>query len=128
MDPIEEIYSKYYPGIQLFIYMASEKKNYSVYRITNDTPSAKKKTYYIVSSIKDKEHLKAVVRGMATSSTAKGGIKSLSTDMKSQGKAYKDNFTVTSIRSSMTKRDATLYRNSLKGKSSTSKAYNKPRS
>ena len=105
----------------------AEKRNYHVYKITNDTPSAKKKTYYIVSSIGDKDKVKAMVRGMATSSTAKGGAKALSSDMKSQGKAYKDNFSITSIRSGMSKHDATLYRNSLKSKSAPGKAYNKPR-
>ncbi len=107
--------------------MSSEKK-YSVYRISNNTPNAKKKTYYIVSSIDDQTHLKAVVRGMATSSTARGGIKALSKDMKAQGKDYKDNFSIVKMKGSMTKHDATIYRNQLKGKAAPAKAYNQPRS
>ena len=108
--------------------MAAEKRNYHVYKITNNTPGAKRRTYYIVSSIQDTVHLLATIRGMRTSSTANGGAKSISRDMATQGKKYKDNFSATSIRSGMTKHDATLYRNSLKSKLSPSKGYNKPRS
>lgn len=115
-------------GKQLFIYMAAEKRNYSVYKISNHTPGAKRKTYYIVSSIKDTKHLIATVRGMRTSSTANGGAKAMANDMAAQGKDYKDNFTASAIRTGMTKHDATVYRNSLKAKLSPSKGYNKPRS
>lgn len=108
--------------------MAAEKRNYHVYRIHNNTPGAKRKTYYIVSSIQDTKHLLATIRGMRTSSTANGGAKAISNDMAAQGKKYTDNFTATSIRSGMTKHDATIYRNSLKTKLAPSKGYNKPRS
>lgn len=105
--------------------MAAEKRNYNVYKITNNTPGAKRKYYYIVSSIKDTDHLIATVRGMKTSSTANGGAKAMANDMSSQGKKYKDNFSATAIRTGMTKHDATVYRNSLKATGK--KAYNTPR-
>jgi hypothetical protein len=125
-DPIEQIRLRLNAGKQLFIYMAAEKRNYGVYKITNNMPNAKRKTYYIVSSIQDTSHLIATVRGMKTSSTANGGAKAIANDMASIGKNYKDKFSVTKMRSGMTKHDATVYRNSLKAGSK--KTYNTPRS
>lgn len=105
--------------------MAAEKKNYGVYKITNNMPNAKRRVYYIVSSITDTSHLIATVRGMKTSSTAAGGAKAISNDMAKAGKDYKDKFSVTKMRSGMTKHDATVYRNSLRAGSK--KAYHKLR-
>jgi hypothetical protein len=105
--------------------MAGEKKNYSVYKIINNTPGAKRKTYYVVSSVKDSNKVMSRIRGMKTSSTANGGAKAIANDMASKGRDYKDDFSISQIRSGMTKHDATVYRNSLKAGSK--KTYNTPR-
>jgi len=105
--------------------MAAEKRNYGVFRITNHTPNAKRRTYYVVSSMTDPSQLMSRIRGMKTSSTANGGAKAIANDMASKGKDYRDDFSIAKIRSGMTKRDATIYRNSLKAGSK--KAYNTPR-
>ena len=109
--------------------MASNNKQYNLYRIVNTNPGKKQnKKYFVVSSVKDEDKLRRIIRGMATSSTAKGGIKSVANDMKSSGKEYKDNFTVSTIIKGTTKERATELRNKLKAKANPAKVYNEPRS
>lgn len=105
--------------------MAEEKKNYGVFKITNNMPNAKRRTYYVVSSIADTSRVLSRIRGMKTSSTANGGAKNIANDMAKVGKDYADKFSISKIRSGMSKRDATIYRNSLKAGSK--KTYNTPR-
>lgn len=106
----------------------ADNKKYNVYRIINKRPGAKQnKKYYIISTITDENKLATIVRGMATSSTAEGGIKTVSKDMKAAGKDYRDDFDIKIVSKGASKHNATLLRNKLKAKTPPAKTYNTPR-
>lgn len=108
--------------------MSKGSKSYTVYRVTNTTPGAKKnKRYYIISTVSDPDKLKTIIKGMKYSSTAKGGIKAVANDMTSQGDDYRQSFDVKALVKGTSKERATEIRNSLKAKTSPAKVYNQPR-
>lgn len=109
--------------------MAEKKDRYDVYRVLNNLPGSKKgKKYYMISNLDTEEKVASRIRGMLTSKTAAGGIKTMAKDMKAAGEDYKEDFTLTRIAKGMDKTSATQLRNRMTKKSPKGKVYNKPKS
>lgn len=109
--------------------MAEKKDRYDVYRIVNNLPGAKKgKKYYMISNLETEEKVMSRIRGMLTSKTATGGIKTMAKDMNSAGDDYKEDFSLRRIAKGLDKTAASQLRNRMTKKSPKGKVYNSPRS
>jgi hypothetical protein len=84
------------------------EKKYSVFQITNSNPGSKNygKKIFIVSSYMKEEDILSRIRSMQDSKTGRGGTKDLAQDIKGAGKDYKEDFSVKTIRSGLTKANA----------------------
>lgn len=108
--------------------MQEAKGTYSIFKVTNNQPGAKRKSYYFVTGVyTDPEDVKTRIRGIAKSKTIRGGAKAIAGDMARDGEDYEDDFTVTKISSGLSKERAEELRAKLKDKTPRQKTYNKPR-
>lgn len=100
---------------------------YSVFKITNNKPGKKKKSYYFVTGVyDDPDKVKTRIRGIASSNAVRGGAKSVASDM-ARDKNYEDHFSVKKVASGLSKKSAGELRNRLKEKTPQKKSYNEPR-
>lgn len=107
--------------------MAGENK-YKVYRVVNNLTGAKEdKKYYMISNLDSDDKVKSRIRGMVTSKTANGGIKSVAKDMKAAGEDYKEDFSLRVMAKGLDKTSATQLRNRLSKHTPKGKLYNKPK-
>lgn len=103
------------------------KGTYSVFKITNNKPGKRKKSYYFVTGVyDDPEKVKTRIRGIASSNAVRGGAKSIASDM-ARDKNYEDHFSVKKVASGMSKKAATEFRTRLKDRVPQKKTYNEPR-
>jgi len=99
---------------------------YDVYRITNKLPGSKQgKKYYMISNLSSEDKVKSRIRGMVTSKTAVGGIKTMAKDMKAQGDDYKEDFSLRRIAKGLDKTSAMQLRNRMTKHTPKGKLYNK---
>lgn len=108
--------------------MQEAKGTYSIFKITNNLPGTKKKSYYFVTGVyTDPEDVKTRIRGIAKSKAVRGGAATVSKAMAAAGDDYEEDFKVMRIAKGMDKTRALELRNKLKDKVSPKKIYNKPR-
>lgn len=108
--------------------MQEAKGTYSIFKITNQQPGQKKKSYYFVTGVyTDPEDVKTRIRGIAKSDAVRGGAAQVSKAMAAAGEDYEEDFTVKRIAKGMGKKEALELRNKLKEKIAPKKVYNKPR-
>ena len=108
--------------------MQEAKGTYSIFKITNQQPGAKRKSYYFVTGVyTDPEEVKTRIRGIAKSKAVRGGAAQVSKAMANAGDDYEEDFTVKRIAKGMNKTQALELRNRLKEKIAPKKVYNKPR-
>ena len=99
---------------------------YNVYEIVNMNDKSKnyKKKIYIVSNNSDENDILPMVRSMAKSKTARGGIKAVADNVKSSGKEYREAFQVRKVAASITKDRANQIKSDHIGKAGEAKVYN----
>lgn len=108
--------------------MQEAKGTYSIFKITDNRPGAKKRSYYFVTGVyTDPEDVRTRLRGIAKSKAVRGGAASVAKAMASDGEDYEDHFTVKRVAKGMGKTEALELRNKLKEKIAPKKIYNKPR-
>lgn len=108
--------------------MSENRGTYSIFKITNNKPGTKKKSYYFVTGVyTDPEDVRTRLRGIAKSDAVRGGAAQVAKAMAADGDDYEDHFTVKRIAKGMNKTKALEMRNRLKEKIAPKKVYNKPR-
>ena len=108
--------------------MQEAKGTYSIFKITDNRPGVKKKSYYFVTGVyTDPEDVRTRLRGIAKSKAVRGGAATVAKAMASDGEDYEDHFRVKRIAKGMGKTQALEMRNRLKEKIAPKKVYNEPR-
>ena len=109
-----------------FIDEADKSHSYSVFQIKNDDKKSKNRNhkFYVVSKLEEPEAVLNMVGSMASSSTAGGGAKEISGDMKKVGKDYKEKYSVTKVRGGLSKEKANALKSNLIDKAGAPKVYN----
>lgn len=99
---------------------------YNVYEIVNMNKKSKnfKKKIYIVSNNSNENDILPMVRSMAKSKTARGGIKAAADNIKGSGDSYRENFEVRKVASNVTKDRANQIKSDHIGKAGEAKVYN----
>lgn len=102
------------------------KADYNVYEIVNMNDKSKnyKKKIYIVSNNPDQDDILPMVRSMAKSKTARGGIKAVADNVKASGGNYKEAFTVRKVAGNVSKDRANQIKSDYIGKAGEAKVYN----
>jgi len=116
MTPIEE-------------FVSQKSKGWSIFKITNLNPKqkGKKRSYYFVTSqFTEEEDVRTRVRAMLKSSTVRGGIKTIASDM-AHDQAYENHFGVRRVAKGLSRERAMELREKLKGRTPKKMIYNKPR-
>lgn len=114
------------PDYSLTNLLTESPAEYNVYEIINMNDKSKnyKKKIYIVSNNPDQNDILPMVRSMAKSKTARGGIKAVADNVKSSGKEYRENFQVRKVVGSVTKHRANQIKSDHIGKAGEAKVYN----
>lgn len=102
------------------------KADYNVYEIMNMNKKSKnfKKKIYIVSNNSDENDILPMVRSMAKSKTARGGIKAVADNIHSVGQGYRESFAVKKVSANITKERANQIKSDYIGKAGEAKVYN----
>ena len=105
-----------------------EPKGWSVFKITNlkRKPGQKRIYYFVSGQFTELDDVKTRVRAMVKSSTVRGGIKTIASDM-AKDSNYEDHFAVKRVAKGLSKERAMELRQELKGDLPQKSAYNKPR-
>lgn len=102
------------------------KSDYNVYEIVNMNKKSKnyKKRIYIVSNNSNQDDILPMVRSMAKSKTARGGIKAVADNVKGSGENYREAFQVRKVASNISKDRANQIKSDYIGKAGEAKVYN----